>query len=79
MPKKRMVQEPAATFRVKRARKKTLLLDQELLDEARLALGARTETEAVHRGLEMIARRERQIAGFREFLKLGPLDASRAD
>ena len=79
MAKKRMVKAPAATFRVKRARKKTLLLDQQLLDEARLALGARTETEAVHRALEMIARRERQIAGFREFLKLGPLDASRAD
>jgi hypothetical protein len=79
MAKKRMVKEPAATFRVKRARKKTLLLDQQLLDEARLALGARTETDAVHRALEMVARRERQIAGFREFLKLGPLDASRTD
>jgi len=79
MKKKRGVQEPARTYRVlgPHSQKKTLNLDQDLLDEARVALGARTETEAVHRALEMIVRRARQVAGYREFLKLGPPDASR--
>jgi hypothetical protein len=73
------VKEAAAAYPADRTRKKTLLLDQQLLDEARVALGARTETDAVHRALEMVVRRERQLAGFREFLKLGPLDATRAN
>lgn len=79
MARKRRVKEPALPYPLRRTTKKTLLLDQQLLDEARLALGVRTETEAVHRALELVARRERQIAGFREFLKLGPLDASRIE
>lgn len=72
------VKEPARAYRVASAQKKTLNLNQALLEEARLALGARTETEAVHRALELLVRRSRQEAGLREFLKLGPLlDASR--
>lgn len=80
MTKRRsVVKEPAApAYRVERSQKKTLNLDQALLEEARVALGARTETDAVHRALEAVVRRSRQEAGLREFLKLGPLlDASR--
>ena len=76
MARKKKVAEAAPAYRVVRTQKKTLNLDQQLLDAARVALGVRTETEAVHRALELIVRRDRQIAGFREFLKLGPLDAS---
>ena len=76
---KKKIKETAPAYRVVRARKKTLNLDQVLLDEARVALGVRTETETVQRALELIVRRGRQEAGFREFLKLGPLDASRIE
>ena len=80
MTKRKAVREAAvAAYRgaSSSAQKKTLNLDQELLEEARMALGARTETDAVHRALELVVRRGRQVAGFREFLRLGPLDASR--
>ena len=76
---RKKIREAAPAYRVERAHKKTLNLDQALLNEARAALGVRTETETVHRALELIVRRERQVAGFREFLKLGPLDASRIE
>ena len=59
--------------------KKTLLLDQQLLDRARQALGARTETEAVTRALEAVVRREQQIHGLRVLATLGPIDESRID
>lgn len=59
------------------ARKKTLLLDQDLLDRARQALGARTETETVTRALEAVVRREAQIRGLRELAEIGPIDAAR--
>lgn len=76
---KKKISETAPAYHVVRTQKKTLNLDQGLLDEARAALGVRTETEVVHRALELIVRRNRQEAGFREFLKLGPLDASRIE
>lgn len=79
MRKRKAVKEPAHRYRVEPGQKKTLNLDQALLTEARVALGARTETETVLRALEAIVRRARQEAGLREFLKLGPLDASRIE
>lgn len=62
---------------VRRGRKKTLLLDQELLDRARSALGARTETATVTRALEDLVRRRQQINGLRALARLGPIDAAR--
>jgi len=61
------------------ARKKTLLLNQTLLDHARQALGARTETDAVTQALEAVVRRARQVEGVRALTALGPIDAARID
>jgi hypothetical protein len=58
-------------------RKKTLRLDQDLLDRARQALGARTETDAVTRALEAVVRREQQVQGLRALASLGPIEAGR--
>ena len=41
--------------------KKTLTLDAKLLDEARTASGASTDTEAVRLGLEALVRHEDEI------------------
>ena len=60
-------------------RKKTLRLDQELLDRARQALGVRTETDAVTQALEAVVRRQQQIEGIRLLASLGPVDAARID
>ena len=60
-------------------RKKTLLLDQTLLDKARQALGARTETETVTQALETVVRRGQQVVGLRGLAALGPIDAGRID
>lgn len=62
-----------------RGRKKTLVLDQALLDEARVALGARTETDAVTRALEAVVRRGQQVEGIRVLARLRSLDPSRLD
>ena len=62
-----------------RERKKTLLLDQALLDGARKALGVRTETEAVSRALEAVLRRSRQVEGIRALATGGPIDPTRVD
>ena len=62
-----------------RGRKKTLRLDQELLDRARQALGVRTETDAVTRALEAVVRRQQQVEGLRLLASLGPIDVSRID
>jgi Arc/MetJ family transcription regulator len=61
------------------SRKKTLVLDQGLLDRARQALGVRTETDAVTQALEAVVRREHQIQGVRALAALGPIDSSRID
>ncbi len=58
-------------------RKKTLLLDQALLDRARQALGARTETDTVTQALETVVRRGEQITGLRRLASLGPIDPAR--
>ncbi len=73
-PKARTV---ASTALPHGGRKKTLRLDQNLLDRARQALGARTETDAVTRALEAIVRREQQAQGVRKLASLGPIDAAR--
>lgn len=60
-------------------RKKTLRLDQDLLDRARRALGARTETDAITRALEAVVSREQQVRGLRLLASLGPIDPSPID
>jgi hypothetical protein len=62
-----------------RGRKKTLLLDQALLDRARQALGLRTETDTVRRALEAVLRREQQVQGIRAVAGLGPIDPAWID
>lgn len=66
---------PAPTDR----RKKTLLLDQKLLDRARRALGAATETDTVAQALELVVRRQKQIDGIMQLGKLGPIDPALID
>lgn len=59
--------------RIIRRRRKTLDLDQQLLDEARTALGATTETETVRLALERVVENRsiaegiRRLAGKRLF------------
>jgi hypothetical protein len=48
-----------------RRRRKTFDVDQQLLDDARLALGCDTETETVRRALESVVTRERQLDAVR--------------
>jgi Arc/MetJ family transcription regulator len=60
-------------------RKKTLRLDQELLDRARQALGVRTETDAVTQALQAVVRRQQQVEGIRLLASLGPIEAARID
>jgi len=60
-------------------RKKTLRIDQRLLDRVRQALGLRTETAAVTQALEAVLRREQQIQGIRALTALGPIDPRRID
>jgi hypothetical protein len=60
-------------------RKKTLVLDQDLLDRARQALGTRTETDTVTQALEGVVQREAQIQGLRRLARLGPIDAARIE
>jgi Arc/MetJ family transcription regulator len=74
-----VVSENAPTRLLSGDRKKTLRLDQELLDRARRALGVRTETETVTRALEAVVRREQQIQGLRALATIGPVDAKRID
>jgi len=62
-----------------RGRKKTLLLDQALLDRARQALGVRTETDTVRQALEAVLRRDQQVQGIRVLATLGPIDPARID
>jgi hypothetical protein len=57
----------------------TALLDQALLDRARQALGARTETDTITEALASVVRREQQIQGIRRLAHLGPIDAARID
>ncbi len=75
MPRK--LTNPATLRQRAGSRKKTLLLDQALLDRARQTLGARTETETVTQALETVVRRGQQIAGLRSLAVLGPIDATR--
>jgi hypothetical protein len=60
-------------------RKKTLRLDQDLLDRARQALGVRTETDAVTQALEAVVQRQQQVNGIRLLASLGPIDAARIE
>ena len=71
---------PAGRVRASRrsqASKKTLNLDQALLDRARQALGARTETDTVTQALEAVVRRAQQVQGLRALAALGPVDPTR--
>lgn len=58
-------------------KKKTFLLSQELLDEARRVADARTETEAITRALEDLVRRHRFVQSLEEMARLGPFDVER--
>jgi hypothetical protein len=62
-----------------RVRKKTMLIDQTLLDQARRLLGARNDTEAVKQALEEVVRRQRFIEGLEMLARLGPIDTTRID
>lgn len=80
MRTRKPVTRPATSPRRSTAgRKKTLLLDQQLLDRARRALGARTETDTVTQALEAVVRREQQVEGLRALAALGPIDATRIE
>ena len=59
--------------------KKTLRLDQELLDRARRALGVRTETDTVTQALEAVVRREAQIQGLRRLARRKRFHPERID
>lgn len=48
-----------------RRRRKTFDVDQQLLDDARRALGCETETETVRRALESVVARDQQIEAIR--------------
>jgi Arc/MetJ family transcription regulator len=78
-PRKGQSGRRAHAGRRHRVVKKTLNIDQALLDRARRALGARTETDTVARALEAVVRREQQIRGLDALAALGPIDASRID
>jgi hypothetical protein len=77
--KTKRVSEPVGTPADPQSRKKTLRLDQTLLDRARRALGARTETDAVTRALEAVVRREQQVQGLRVLVEVGPPESKRID
>lgn len=77
--KAKRVSEPVGLPAEPQARKKTLRLDQSLLDRARRALGVRTETDAVTRALEAVVRREEQAQGLRVLVELGPPESKRID
>jgi Bacterial antitoxin of type II TA system, VapB len=73
----RRLRAPTPRLRRPAGKKKTLLLDQSLLDRARQTLGARTETETVTQALEDVVRRGQQVAGLRSLAALGPIDPTR--
>ena len=77
--KSKKVSEPVLAAPRLAGRKKTLRLDQALLDSARRALGVRTETDAVTRALEAVVRRERQAQALGLLASLGPVDSARID
>jgi Arc/MetJ family transcription regulator len=77
--KRSAVSEPIDMPAKSAGRKKTLRLDQRLLDSARRALGTRTETEAVTRALEAVVRREHQVQGLRLLAELGAVEPERID
>jgi hypothetical protein len=78
-PKPRAVRETAGPLAVTAMRKKTLRIDQQLLDRARRALGLRTETDTIMQALEAVVQRERQVQGLRALADLGPFDAKRIE
>ena len=74
-----LARDPRPAVRGPDPRKKTLRLDQDLLDRARQALGARTETDAITQALEAVVRREQQVRGLRLLASLGPIDPAPID
>lgn len=76
--KLRTTKRPATRATTDR-RKKTLLLDQTLLDRARRALGAATETETVAQALKLVVRRQKQLDGIMQLGKFGPIDPDLID
>lgn len=76
--KLRTTKRPATRATTDR-RKKTLLLDQKLLDRARRALGTATETDAVTQALQLVVQRQKQVEGIMQLGKIGPIDPARID
>jgi len=62
----------------KRARK-TLDIDQALLEDVRIRLGVRTEREAVTRSLEQMQRQLRMADLIHDFHGIGPFDITRVE
>lgn len=79
MPASKPARSRNATTRSRGTRKKTVSIDQNLLDRARQALGARTETETIGQALEAVVRRERQIQGVRVLAAIGPVHPERIE
>jgi len=73
-PARRRAAPPAAD-----RRKKKKLLDQRLLDRARRALGASTDTDAVTQALELVVQRQKQVEGILQLGRFGPIDPSLID
>ncbi len=59
------------------SRKKTFILNQELIEEARRLSAARTETEVITQALEDLVGRHKFILALEEMARLGPFDANR--
>lgn len=58
-------------------RKKTILLDPELVETVRRFYGVRTETEAITRALQDIGHRQEHLDFIQALRKAGPFDRSR--
>jgi hypothetical protein len=59
--------------------RKNYRLDVTKLNRARRALGTVTETETIHRALDLVADEAALVEAFRQLLALGPVDIDSID
>lgn len=59
--------------------RKNYRLDVRKLERARRALGTATETETIHRALDLVADETALVEAFRQLLALGPADIVSVD
>jgi len=59
--------------------RKNYRLDVRKLERARRALGTATETETIHRALDLVADEAALVEAFRRLLALGPADIVSVD